>query len=192
MAEFTLFPAETAVKLTLGPGVTMIARMPCRVVRSALAAVAAVALLRCNGGLQPITCSGICGNVSFRGAVPDSTQAVYVVAYHTFPHSRDSLFNFQPSLLALHALPLGEPTTSYAIPVEPGRYEWVLAVWVKQGFTLANADSTLRETGYYRDPADTSQPGVVAVSSPGVSAIDFTIDFAHMHPPCHYYETPCQ
>ncbi len=168
----------------------MIAAMRSRGVRVALAG-AAVAAVACNGGLQPIACAGICGSVTFSGTVPDSTQAVYIVAYHTFPHSRDSLFNFQPPLAALQALPLGGPPTSYDIRVEPGRYEWVLAVLVKQGFTLANADSTLREAGYYRDPADTTQPGVVSVSAQGTGAIDFRVDFAHMHAPCHYYIPPC-
>jgi len=55
-----------------------------------------------------------------------------------------------------------------------------------------NADSTLREAGYYRDPADTSQPGVVNVPAQGVTArIDFVIDFGQLHPPCRYYNPPC-
>lgn len=168
----------------------MIAAMRSRVARAALAVVAALA---CNDGLRPTTCSGICGTVTFNGTAPESTQAVYVVAYHTFPHSRDSLFNFQPPLgPSLRPLSLGGSAMFYDIPVEAGRYEWVLAVWVKQGFNLSNADSTLREAGYYRDPADTSQPGIVTVSTPGTTAVDFVVDFAHMHPPCHYYSPPCQ
>lgn len=170
----------------------MIATMRSRAARAALAAVAA-ALLACNEGLRPITCSGICGTVTFSGAAPESTQAVYVVAYHTFPHSQDSLFNFRPPLPSLHALPLGGLPTFYDIPVETGRYEWVLAVWVKQGFNLSNADSTLREAGFYRNPADTSQPGVVTVAggTEPADSINFVVDFGHMHPPCHYYNPPC-
>jgi len=167
----------------------MIAGMRSRVACAALAAVAALA---CNEGLRPTTCNGICGTLAFSGTVPESTQAVYVVAYHTFPHSRDSLFNFQPPLPSLHALPLGGAPTFYDIPVPAGRYEWVLAVWVKQGFNLTNADSTLREAGYYRDSADTSQPGAVTVAGGPADTINFVVDFAHMHPPCHYYNPPCQ
>ncbi|HKW39770.1 MAG TPA: hypothetical protein VJN39_00850 [Gemmatimonadales bacterium] len=158
--------------------------------RAALAAFAAV-VLACNDGLHPITCSGICGTVTFSGTAPESTQAVYIVAYHTFPHSRDSLFNFRPPLGALQPLPLGGLPTFYDIPVEPGRYEWVLAVRVQQGFNVGNADSTLREAGYYRDPTDTTQPGVVVVASAPADSINFLVDFAHMHPPCHYYNPPC-
>lgn len=166
----------------------MIAAMRSRVACAALAAVAALA---CNEGLRPTTCIGICGTLAFSGTVPESTQAVYVVAYHTFPHSRDSLFNFQPPLTSLQALPLNGIPTFYDISVEPGHYEWVLAVWVKQGFNLTNADSTLREAGYYRNPADTSQPGVVTVAGGPADTVNFVVDFAHMHPPCRYYNPPC-
>lgn len=161
--------------------------------RGARAAVLVLALLACNDGLQPVpACAvGICGRVTFQGAVPDSTQAVYIVGYHTFPRSRDSLFTFQPSLILLQALALDSSSALYAVPLAPGRYEWVVAVWVKDGFTLANADSTLREAGYYRDPADTSQPGVVTVYARGADSINFVIDFDHMNPPCRYYNPPC-
>src|SRR5213593_941095 len=119
--------------------------------RRAFAALLALVLnVACNGGLEPIpVCAkgfvGICGTVTFQGTEPESTQAVYVVAYHTFPHSRDSLFTFQPPVQSLQQLPTSGATAPYTIPVASGRYEWVVAVWVKQGFTLANADSTLRE-----------------------------------------------
>ena len=167
--------------------------------RGARAAVLVLALLACNDGLQPVpaptTCpqgfTGICGHVTFQGALPDSTQAVYVVAYHTFPRSRDSLFTFQPSLILLQKLPLDSTTAFYAVPLASGRYEWVVAVWVKQGFVLANADSTLRAAGYFRDPADTTLPGVVNVYTQGTDSIDFVIDFDHMNPPCRYYSPPC-
>ena len=66
----------------------------------------------------------------------------------------------------------------------------VVAVRVRQGFNLSNADSTLQEAGYYRDPADTSQPGVVTVTA-AADSINFVVDFAHMHSPCHYYTPPC-
>lgn len=186
--DSTLFPAETGVKLTLRAAAVIIATMPSQ---GSLALVVAGAALACNGGLAPTTCQGICGTVHFRVPPPDSTQAAYVVAYHTFPRSRADLFTFQPPITALRALPLGVDSAFYDAAVEPGRYEWVLAVWVKQGFTLANADTTLRAAGFYRDPADTSRPGIVTVTAQGASAIDFVIDFSQMSPPCRYYSPPC-
>ena len=160
--------------------------------RGARAALFAFVLFACNDGLQPVPAcaAGICGEVTFQGTVPESTQAVYIVGYHTFPHSRDSLFAFQPSLVLLQPLAL-DSATFYSVPLPPGRYEWIVAVWVKDGFTLANADSTLREAGYYRDPADTTLPGVVTVYAQGGDSVNFVIDFDHMHPPCRYYSPPC-
>jgi len=170
-----------------------------RTLPRARAAVLVLALLSCNDGLQPVpaptTCpqhfTGICGHVTFQGAVPDSTKEVVVVAYATLPLSRDDLFNFQPNVVLVQALPLDTTSAFYAVPLPPGRYEWVLAVWVRQDFSALTADSTLKEAGYYRNPADTTLPGVVNVYTQGTDSIDFLIDFDHLHPPCRYYSPPC-
>src|SRR5437879_3792962 len=117
MTDLNVFPAETAVKLTASPRPSIIAGMSTRVACAGLVAAA----LACNGGLQPTPASpGISGSVTFRGAVPDSTQAVYVVAYHTFPHSRDSLFTFQPPVQSLDTLPLGGAAAPYHLSAASG------------------------------------------------------------------------
>src|SRR5213076_3026103 len=89
MAGFTLFPAETGVKLTLQRRAAMIAPMRSRV--SHIAICAAVALA-CNEGLQPTTAApAIRGTVTYQGHLPDSlrdsTGAVLVVAFATFPQT---------------------------------------------------------------------------------------------------------
>jgi hypothetical protein len=137
--------------------------------------------LACNEGLQPVRAPtacppgfvGICGTVRFRGALPDSTQAVYLVAYPTFPRTRNDLFNFVP--LPPQSIPTADSTYFYTLGIPTGRYEWVLAAWVKQGFTTANADTTLREAGFYRDKADTTKPGVVSVYGTGTDSISWWI-----------------
>ena len=111
MPDFTLFPAETAVKLTPLAPAPIIADMPRAVFRAALAVVAALA---CNDGLQPTpaptTCPkggfvGICGTVTLRGTAPGNTAAVYIIAYNVFPQTRNDLFNFQPPFMSLNPLP---------------------------------------------------------------------------------------
>ena len=98
MAGFTLFPAQTGVKLTLQGGAAMIAAMRSRVACAASVAAALagfVAMAACNEGLQPTAAPtscpqgfvGICGTATFRGALPDSTQGLFIVAYATFPES---------------------------------------------------------------------------------------------------------
>jgi len=167
--------------------------------RAALAAALA-AVLACDGGLEPVpqptTCpsgfQGVCGTVTFRGAIPESTDVVYVVAYAHFPQSQSDLFTFTPAIPPQLALPdstvPGDTLRFYTLPLPANRYEWVLAVWKKEGtLTFANADSLLRETGYYRNPADTSLPGAVSVFGAGTDSIDFIVDFNQMHPVSYYF-----
>lgn len=152
--------------------------------------VAALALLGCNDGLTPSGTAGICGTVTFHGPLPDSTDVVYLVAYASFPQTQNDLFTFQPptppALLldsAARAVPQG-----YQLELPPGRYAWVLAAWKKLGsLTPTNADSLLREAGYYRDPSDTTKPGSVTVGGACTSGIDFLVDFTDMHPVSFYF-----
>jgi hypothetical protein len=170
--------------------------LPMIAVRPVMTVFAAgLALLGCNDGLrpQPLCPSGfigICGRVTFRGTLPDSTDAVYIVAYASFPRSQAELFTFQPAspptlLLDSAARADSQP---YQLPLPPGRYAWVLAAWKKVGtLTTTNADSLLREAGYYRDPADTSQPGSVTVGGAASAGIDLVVDFTNMHPVSFYF-----
>lgn len=150
--------------------------------------------LACNEGLTPhTTCppdfEGICGTVTFRGALPESTDVVYVVAYATFPRSLNDLFSFSPAsppTLVLDSASRASPQT-YTLSIPNGSYAWVLAAWKKQGtLSLQTADSLLREAGYYRDPADTSKPGTVVVNG-RTTGINFVVDFANMHPVSFYF-----
>ncbi|MGH7613207.1 MAG: hypothetical protein ACREMW_04060 [Gemmatimonadales bacterium] len=171
------------------------------VIRYRCALVAAgLALLSCDAGLAPHAAAtacpagfvGVCGTVTFKGALPESTDAVYVVAFPTFPRSRADLFTFKPfppmAGLALDSAARAQPQF-YSVPLPEGRYEWVVAAWLKQGFTVDNADSTLREAGYYRGGGDTTSngSGIVQVSGTGVDSVDFVVDFTNMHPVSFYF-----
>lgn len=148
----------------------------------------------CNEGLTPQTVcpagfQGICGSVTFRGALPESTDVVYVVAYATFPQSQNDLFSFQPLPPPTLGLDSAARTRAqpYALPLPNGTYHWVLAAWKKQGaLSQQNADSLLREAGYYKNPADTTQAGVVVVNG-AATGIDFVVDFTNMHPVSYYF-----
>jgi hypothetical protein len=166
------------------------------VVRHCIATLATgLALLGCNDGLAPRPLcpsgfTGICGHVTFRGTLPDSTDAVYLVAYATFPQSQNDLFTFQPSSPPRLRLDSAARADSqpYQLPLPPGRYAWVLAAWKKAGtLTPANADSLLREAGFYREPGDTTRPGSVLVGGTATGGIDFVVDFTNMHPVSFYF-----
>ena len=70
------------------------------------------------------------------------------MAFRNFPQSINDLFTYQPVLPPSLSLPdsAADSVRFYTLPLDTGRYEWVLAVWQKQGtLTIANADSLLRE-----------------------------------------------
>ncbi len=167
-----------------------------RMTATRLGLVAALLVMAgCDDGLTPHpTCPpgfvGVCGRVTFRGALPESTDAVFLVAYATFPESLQALFTFQPP----QPLKISRDSTApsaprpYQLPLPNGTYHWVLAAWKKLGtLTPASADSLLREAGYYRDPADPTRPGVVVVNGTATTGIDFVVDFTNMHPVSYYF-----
>jgi hypothetical protein len=169
-------------------------RLPAPGSRLPVLGVLAAAVLACDGGLEPLTdCAAvaqICGTITFTGTIPDSTEWVRVVAYRTRPTAPQGLFTFNgPS----DALPYGNPTAEYRLSLPAGTYEWVLAVWKKIG-TLnpdgSNADSLLKEAGSYRDPADTSQLGIVVVPATGVRSVDILVDFDNMRSVSDFFPAP--
>ena len=160
-------------------------RTPSRV--AGLALVVAAAVTACDKGLQPEPICGsdligVCGTIHFRGIKPDSTDNVFVAAYATFPQTcTDLIANRQPFIPG--SVPYNDSAAAYSVALPPHAYEWVVAVWKKIGtLTLTAADtSLLRVAGYYRNPADTTLPGVVTVPSGGAAGnIDFVADFDHL------------
>ena len=123
-------------------------------------------------------------------------QGLFIVAYTTFPESIQALLTFQPlPPPAVLLPPSGDSTLFYTLPLPSGRYEWVLAVWQKQGTLkpdFSNADSLFREAGFYKDAGDTTShgSGIVVVDGTATDSIDFVIDFGDMHRICTYFP-PC-
>ena len=156
---------------------------------AAVAVVTAGAFAACDGGLQPEpicgpTLIGICGTIHFRGTIPDSSDHVFVAAYATFPQTcNDLIANRRPFVPG--SVPYTDSVADYSVTLQPGTYEWVLAVWKKTGtLTLTPADTALlRVAGYYRSPADTTRPGVITVPAAGAAAnINFRVEFDSLRP----------
>lgn len=146
-------------------------------------------VVACGGGLEPEpicapTLVGVCGTLRFRGTIPDSTDDVFIAAYDSFPQTCDDLINDRQPFIP-GSVPYTDSVADYSVELLPNAYDWVLAVWKKTGnLTLSPADTALlRVAGYYRNAADTTQPGVVTVPS-GASAgnVDFVVDFDHLRP----------
>jgi hypothetical protein len=143
----------------------------------------------CGGGLEPEpicapTLVGVCGTLRFRGTIPDSTDNVFIAAYLTFPQTCNDLINNRQPFIP-SSVPYAESVAPYSVELSPATYQWVLAVWKKVGnLTLTPADTALlRVAGYFRDPADTTQPGVVTVpTGAAAGGIDFVVDFDNLRP----------
>ncbi len=153
-----------------------------------LVAVLAAALA-CDAGLEPEPiCArgliGVCGTIRFSGTIPGGTDNVFVAAYATFPQTcNDLIFNRQPFIPS--SVPYTDSVALYGIPLPANRYEWVLAVWKKIGQLTLSAQDTalLRVAGYYRNPADSAQPGAVTVpSGAAVGDVDFRVNFDSLRP----------
>jgi hypothetical protein len=143
----------------------------------------------CGGGLEPEpicarTLVGLCGTLRFRGAVPANTENVFIAAYLTFPQTCSDLINNRRPFIP-GSVPFTDSVAAYSVALSPGTYHWVLAVWKKPGtLTLTPADTQyLRVAGYYRSPADSTQPGVVTVPSGAAAGdINFVAHFDSLRP----------
>jgi len=153
----------------------------------------------CDKGLQPepICASdliGVCGTIRFRGPVPDSTDNVFVAAYAGFPQTCNELItNRQPFIPG--SVSYTDSVSPYGVTLPPRTYAWVLAVWKKVGtLTLTPADTALlRVAGYYRNPADTTQPGSVIVPNGGAAAnINFRVEFDSLRPATDFVSCTAQ
>src|SRR5258706_9247527 len=148
-----------------------------------------VVLAACGRGLEPDPiCApnlvGLCGTLRFRGTVPDSTDAVFIAAYVTFPQTCNDLINNRRPVIP-GSVPYTDSAAAYSVALDPGTYHWIVAVWKKLGtLTISPQDTALlRVAGYYRDPADSTQPGMVTVlngAAPG--DIDFRVNFDSLRP----------
>jgi len=143
----------------------------------------------CGGGLEPEPiCApllvGLCGSLRFRGAVPANTENVFIAAYLAFPQTCTDLINNRRPVIP-GSVPFTDSIAAYSVPLSPAAYHWVVAVWKKPGtLTLTPADTQyLRVAGYYRNPADSTQPGVVTVPSGAAAGdVNFVVNFDSLRP----------
>ena len=153
----------------------------------------------CGGGLEPEpVCArglvGLCGTVHFRGAVPANTENVFIAAYATFPQTCTDLINNRRPVIP-GSVPFAGSAAAYSVALSPGGYEWVLAVWKMPGpLTLSPTDTQyLRVAGYYRSPADSTQPGTVTVpANSAVNDIDFVVNFDSLRPATDFVSCTAQ
>jgi len=118
------------------------------------------------------------GNLKLIGEWPANTDVVLLGAFIAVP----DLKNLDLSVIGLLGglpLPITKPATSadsersYGISVRNGEYKFIGIFWKAKG------SNNIRCIGFYRDPANTTQPGSAAVGKDGkITGYNFTGDFS--------------
>ena len=134
-----------------------------------------------HGLSPPEGASGIRGRITFVGSWPDSTDEVRIVVLKNYPAGMtdpDSLVAFVILNLAAMSdpLPMNVETYDYSLKLDPGRYAWVLVVWLPEDLF------GIKELGaYYIDPENLAMPTPVTITE-GVmlDGIDIIADFANV------------
>lgn len=143
-----------------------------------------VALLGCTvgHGLGPASepqkeIGSIRGQVTFRGAWPDSVAEVRVVVYAEYPPSNFFLIDGFSD-----PIPIDVPEYEYIVLLKPGTYEFVFVVYRKEGQSWLESVLSVRGfLGMYVDPSDSTRPGAVQIEPGGnVTGIDVVTDFDNM------------
>jgi hypothetical protein len=149
-----------------------------------LVAVLAAALA-CDAGLEPEpVCArgliGVCGTAHYAATPPAETEAVYIVAFPTYPRTCAELLALPPRFQPFPPAPLPQPyvdSAAYGVPLPAGRYEWLVAVWKKPG----SPSFTTSDTALFRVAGE--YPGVVTVPAGGAAAdIDVVVAFDNLRP----------
>jgi hypothetical protein len=131
---------------------------------------------------------GVCGTAHYTATPPAETEAVYIVAFPTYPRTCAELLALPPRFQPFPPAPLPRPyvgSAVYGVPLPAGRYEWLVAVWKRPGSpSFTTSDTALfRVAGQYPEALNPTQPGVVTVPAGGAAAdIDVVVAFDNLRP----------
>ena len=142
----------------------------------------------CDGGLTPPPEiePGFSGEIVFRqGTWPrsDSLFSLWLFASKIYPTDSVQVFNgiinTPPSIYLYPSftenLPFGQDTLRYFFPLPPGNY---IYIGVLHRFRNDISVSSLQVVGVYKDPADTSKNGQLAITEQTLfTGIDIHVDF---------------
>jgi len=120
--------------------------------------------------------AAIAGTITFSGTWPDNTGIVGIGAFNEMPKAGDYIDYYFKNVALDYTVPPFVQRYAYRLRVRSGEaLKYIAVLWINDDYTL----SSIRDLGYYRDPADPSQPGTVTVD-PGKTAegIDISVTFA--------------
>lgn len=156
-------------------------------------------LTACDGGLAPQFPNeiqpGFSGTVYFTpGSWPpaDSLISLKIFASQIYPLDSAKVYSGllpSPSTIFLYpslsgSLPLSEVASiSYSFPLHSGTYRYVGVIQQNNSDLAGKGIRVFRVVGFYKDPTNLSQPGIVEVNdSTQVKGINIDVDFQNPPP----------
>jgi hypothetical protein len=115
------------------------------------------------------------GTISFVGQWPSNTGIVAIGAFTDIP-APNNIFDYLLKNVALdYSVPIKVPQAEYRLRIRStDALKYMAVVWIADTYDF----NTIRDIGYFRDPADTSKPGTVTPKPGATTGIDITVDFS--------------
>jgi hypothetical protein len=154
-------------------------------------------LLSCDGGLAPPPPGppGFSGTVSFApGSWPSKDSLVSLLIFASTIYPLDSatvyngIFSRPPTIFVYPSIteslgPFYSDAIPYIFPLGPGTYKYIGVIQQTNGDLLNLGIRVFRVVGFYKDPANPTQPGSVIVDDFNqIKGINISVDFNNPPP----------
>jgi hypothetical protein len=118
------------------------------------------------------------GTVTFVGPWPQNTGTIAVGGFIEIPEKGNLIDYYFKSVYIDYSIPPFVEREDYLLRVHyTDTLKYISVLWIDDAFDL----SSLRDIGFYKDPQDTTQPGMVTFTEDSTrTGIDITVDFSEM------------
>jgi hypothetical protein len=115
------------------------------------------------------------GRITFEGTWPTNTGVVAIGAFTDIP-AAGNVFDYLLKNVALdYSVSMHVDQADYRLRVRSTDVlKYIAVLWISDSYDF----STIRDIGYFRDPADPSKPGIVTPKAGATTGLDITVDFS--------------
>jgi len=116
------------------------------------------------------------GRITFGGPWPSNTGVVAIGAFTAVP-AQGNIIDYLLKNVALdYSVSTFVDQADFRLRVRSSDVlKYVAVMWIEDSYDF----NTIRDIGFYRDPADPSNPGTVTPKAGATTGIDITVDFSH-------------
>jgi hypothetical protein len=115
------------------------------------------------------------GKISFVGKWPSNTGIVAIGAFIDIPAQGNILDYLLKNVALDYSVPIKVAQAEYRLRIRStDALKYMAVIWIADSYDF----NTIQDIGYFRDPADTSKPGIVTPKPGATTGIDITVDFS--------------